>query len=206
MAALFRKGITLVLVVSLFAGALPAIAWGQDSIDLNGYTIGGGSASAGTAGTGNATLSGSNIFAGGQPALQNDFNPGMTVQQSVPNLAVQQSVPNLAVQQNAASSELRSDVSSTGMHVIRWSGGNISVQVDGITATNGVTPVRYNSEITVSAGMATESVSTCVAEYSLKYKKPYETEATANDPVYLSLQSGSGSATLIFFLTRYAQS
>ena len=202
MAALFRKGIALVLVVTLFAGALPAIAWGQDSLDLNGYTIGGGSASAGAAGTGNAALSGSNIFAGGQPALQNDFNPGMTVQQSVPNLAtqqsvpnlaVQQTVPNLAVQQNAAGSELRSDVSSTGMHVIRWSGGNISVQVDGITATNGVTPVRYNSEITVSAGMATESVSTCVAEYSLKYKKPYETEATANDPVYLSLQSGSAT-------------
>ena len=77
--------------------------------------------------------------------------------------------------------------------MIRWSGGNITVQVDGITATNGVTPVRYNSEITVSAGMATESVSTCVAEYSLKYKKPYETEATANDPVYLSLQSGSAT-------------
>ena len=87
MAALFRKGIALVLVVTLFAGVLPAIAWGQDSLDLNGYTIGGGSASAGTAGTGNATLSGSNIFAGGQPALQNDFNPGITVQQSVPNLA-----------------------------------------------------------------------------------------------------------------------
>ena len=99
MAALFRKGIALVLVVTLFAGVLPAIAWGQDSLDLNGYTIGGGSASAGAAGTGNAVLSGSNIFAGGQPALQNNFNPGMTVQQSVPNLAAQQSVPNFAAQQ-----------------------------------------------------------------------------------------------------------
>ena len=114
MAALFRKGIALVLVVTLFAGALPAIAWGQDSLDLNGYTIGGGSASAGTAGTGNATLSGSNIFAGGQPALQNDFNPGMTVQQSVPNLATQQAVPNLAVQQAVPNLAAQQTMQSSG--------------------------------------------------------------------------------------------
>ena len=111
--------------------------------------------------------------------------PNLAAQQSVPNFAAQQTVPNLAVQQNAAGSELRSDVSSTGMHVIRWSGGNISVQVDGITATNGVTPVRYNSEITVSAGMATESVSTCVAEYSLKYKKPKTVKLSKLDGKYL---------------------
>ncbi len=178
MAALFRKGIALVLVVTLFAGALPAIAWGQDSLDLNGYTIGGGSASAGTAGTGNATLSGSNIFAGGQPALQNDFNPGMTVQQSVPNLAAQQSVPNfaaqqtvpnLAVQQNAAGSELRSDVSSTGAYVIRWSGGNISVQVDDVTAENGITPVNINSEIFFPNVASGQVITSCTVSYSVKY-------------------------------------
>ena len=176
MAVTVRKGIVLVLIAALLTAALSAFAWGQSEYDLNGYTIGGGAPSVGQTGMDSATLSGSNIFAGTQSTQQNDLQVSFSAPQTVPHddltqsYAISQGVPNLAVQQYGSGSELRGGSPSAGTHVIRWSGADLTVKVDGVVATNGVTPVQYNSEITVSAGMTAGSISTCVAEYYLRYK------------------------------------
>ena len=199
MAVKVRKGIVLVLVAAMLTAALPALAWGQSEYDLNGYTIGGGAPSAGQTGMDSATLSGSNIFAGAQPTQQNDLQVSFAAPQSVPHddltqsYSTSQAVPNLAVQQNSAGSMLRSEVPSrAGAHVIRWSGADITVQVGGNPAANGETPVNFDSVILVAVSPDVKNmVSSCTAEYTIKYKKPYESETTVNERIALSLESGS---------------